>query len=906
MKRRLFIRNVSLAAEGLFAAKLPVFADVDSGTLRVVHNISVDKNIDPAWLGLIYNKSGNTRYLKSRNELKFIGMPCGGLHAGTVYFGGDGRLWLWQIFNETWDNPANEGIEPKTVTWNDGSHERKIKSRDGANYIEPTIADNKRILDQGFAVKIIHHGKTTIRELNEHDWDEVIFEATYPIATVTYIAAACPVQITIECFSPFIPLDEKNSSFPATILNLKIKNTSSENIQVSVVGWMENGCNKIHADKVKSGYRKNEPLSGDSITGLSYSFEQNERITKSQGDDGSMCFGLMKDKNFKPDICSDFNPWPVLESSFANKNNKASSLPANEKLIGAIIFEQQLAQGVTISANYIISWHFPNPPEKLKKLCADINEGCYYASRFRDAADILKGVSDDFNYLNDNTKAWQTSWYSSSLPDWFLERSIIPINTLATANTYRFKSGRFWSWEGVGACSGTCTHVWQYAHAMSRIFPALERDTRERVDLRTGFVPATGAILFRGEDEKRPAIDGQAGTILRFYREHQMSADASFLNKNWEKIKQFIRFLLAQDRNGDGMTDTPMKNTLDAVWEGEISWIVGLSIAAAKAGELMALEANDIEFARLCRRYADMGSKNMKANLFNGEYFIHRPDPVLGRKKLGAYNTCHIDQVYEQSWAYQVGMRQIIDHDAVLSALRSIWKYNFSRDLGPYLKTHPGGRPYILPGEGGIIINTNAWNEEKPYGEQVTWQVQYFHECMSGFEHEVIAHFMSEGMTDEALIAYHTLGERYHAAKRNPYNEIECSDHYVRAMASYGSFLSACGFDYHGPKKYIAFDPKISPENFSAAFTATEGWGVYLQRLDVEQQQHELKLHFGKLPLKTIALQANESKKIGLVVASLEGSKLRTKFHVEHGRVVINFNEKVLIKNGESLILTLS
>ena len=64
-----------------------------------------------------------------------------------------------------------------------------------------------------------------------------------------------------------------------------------------------------------------------------------------------------------------------------------------------------------------------------------------------------------------------------------LERTIIPINTLATANTYRFKSGRFWSWEGVGACAGTCTHVWQYAQAMGRIFPALERDTRDSLSV---------------------------------------------------------------------------------------------------------------------------------------------------------------------------------------------------------------------------------------------------------------------------------------------------------------------------------------------------------------------------------------------------------------------------------------
>jgi non-lysosomal glucosylceramidase len=124
------------------------------------------------------------------------------------------------------------------------------------------------------------------------------------------------------------------------------------------------------------------------------------------------------------------------------------------------------------------------------------------------------------------------------------------------------------------------------------LFPELERDTRERVDFGLA-QQRDGAIYFRAEFNNMPAVDGQAGTILRALREHQMTADAQFLKRNWPNIKKAVEWLVAQDGNGDGLITCGQPNTLDADWYGPISWISSLYVAALKAGAEMAGEMGD-------------------------------------------------------------------------------------------------------------------------------------------------------------------------------------------------------------------------------------------------------------------------------------------------------------------------
>lgn len=888
MERRKFLQNSGLLAAGIYHAPLKVIAGPFTQS-PLLHNIPVDKKLNADWVKTLYHRGFVTTYKKTKNELQYIGMPVGGIFTGTVYLGGDGRLWLWDIFNQN-----QNGIDPKTIDWESDLHVgKKVRPQDGSAYVQP--AKNIRPLEQGFAFKIVSGKNTVIKKLEETDWDEILFEATYPMAKVHYIDHDLGVDITAEIFSPFIPLDEKNSGLPCTIYSFSIKNKKDKSISVSIIGWLENKV--MPTSKKETDIRVNsfETFNGIAILNSSVQYNGNENQAK-QADYGTMAIGAMNSNCY---VNTSF-VLPIQAASFSNQNTSTTEKKVSAgPLINSVCTNHIIKSGQTIQSNYVIAWHFAN----LTLNPVIQGKGRFYNQLFKNAVEVIKYVGKNFNQLSTQTALWRQTWYDSTLPWWFLERTFLNISTLATTTAHRFDSGRFYAWEGVGCCEGTCTHVWQYAQAMGRIFPAIERDTRERVDLGLS-LKSDGMMLYRGEVVKTPAIDGQAGTILRIYREHKMSPDKQFLQKNWDKIKLATTWVIQQDKNQDGMEDTPIENTLDAVWDGEIAWLVGLCIAAVKASEQMAIEMGDSSFAGICASYVRNGSKNMEEKLFNGEYFIHKPDMIKGREKLGSYNTCHIDQVYGQSWAHQVGLGRIIDKEKTLSALKALWKYNFTPDVGPYIKERRGWRPYALAGEGGMVMNTNPSNEEKPYGEKTTWQLGYFHECMSGFEHQVASHMMAEGMLDEALILTRMIHDRYHAAKRNPFNEIECSDHYARAMASYGTFISACGFDYDGPNGYIKFSPKLNIDKCKIPFTSATAWGSYEQLQSNKNFSAVLHVKYGTLFLNKIAVDVTvplHETKIHI------GEKLLKATLIKEGTTYnLQFENKIEIKKGQILKLNFS
>jgi hypothetical protein len=440
---------------------------------------------------------------------------------------------------------------------------------------------------------------------------------------------------------------------------------------------------------------------------------------------------------------------------------------------------------------------------------------------------------------------------------------------------------------------------------MARLYPDLERMTREKVDFGLAMMP-DGAIHFRGEFNDFPAIDAQAGTVLRALREHQMSADDAFLKCNWPQIKRATQWLIAKDADGDGVIEGNQHNTLDTDWFGPVAWLSGLYLAALLASEDMAKEVGDLDFGTQCREIFEKGCKKVVADLFDGEYFINKVDPGHA-DAINSGTGCEIDQVFGQSWAFQVGLPRVLPEKETRAALQSLWKYNFTPDVGPYREAYKPGRWYAMPGEAGLLMCTfprSGWDYNQAKGKGPDWAAGYFNECMNGFEYQVAGHMIWEGMVQEGLAVTRAVHDRYHATRRNPWNEVECGDHYARSMASYGVFLAACGYEVHGPKGHLGFVPRLRPEDFSAAFTAPEGWGRFIQKAEGASQRASIEIRWGRLRLKTLALGLVEGVTGSNVQVRLTGKSIKAGLKVEGRRALVTLSPDVVLNTRDVLEVT--
>jgi len=166
-------------------------------------------------------------------------MPLGGIGTGSVALCGDGSLRQWQIFNQVKHEaflphsffviqaklaPRQSRDEPVTrVLQSDALYtEQGFRSAPSApDHILPEEA--RRLLERLPGVKATE------------------FMGEYPIAQVRYLDGELPLRVGLEAYSPFVPLNPKDSGLSAVIFTFTVENRSDQTLDVSLLATLQNG-----------------------------------------------------------------------------------------------------------------------------------------------------------------------------------------------------------------------------------------------------------------------------------------------------------------------------------------------------------------------------------------------------------------------------------------------------------------------------------------------------------------------------------------------------------------------------------------------------------------------------------------------------------------------------------------
>ncbi len=756
-----------------------------------------------------------------QDHLAKIALPIGGIGTGTVSIGGSGDLRDWEIMNR----PAKGFLAgpggnraPFFAIYTKTENE-KPQTRALMGPIELTNCESME--GRGPA----NHGLPRFRECS--------FDAAYPFGQVNLSDDDMPVNVTLQTFNPLIPGDVNASSIPIAVLHYLVTNKTDKIVTTSICGVMENfigtdgsaGYNDWKGDFIPTGSNANKNIfkKGNTVQGIYMFSEGVDKNTEQWGTialttdaksgisyrtntiQGGWGNGLL---NFWDDFSGD---GILTEKEWPKSNTPQASLAAQTELL----------PHETKEITFFLTWHFPNRMAWASSMLMN-----YYTTQYTDAWDVIEKIAPELPVLENKTIEFVSAFCESDLPEVVKESALFNASTLRSQTCFRTADGNFYGWEGVmdkvGSCMGSCTHVWNYEQTTPFLFGELAKTMRK-----VEFAYATadnGVMSFRvnlpleyAKTYKLAAADGQMGTIMKIYRDWQLSGDDEFLEALWPNIKRALAFAWIDkgwDADADGVMEGCQHNTMDVEYYGPNPQMQLWYLGALRAAEEMALHLNDKKFSKTCRSLFMNGSRWTDANLFNGEYYFHELRPPVKasdiaenlRAGMGAIdltnpdfqlaNGCLVDQMVGQYMAHICGLGYLVNPENVKTSLNSIMKYNYKPSVHDHFNNM---RSYVLGNESALLMASFPYDRpEKPF--------PYFSEVMTGFEYTAAVGMLYEGLTKDGLLCIKNVRDRYDGRKRSPFNEAECGNHYARAMAAWAEVLAITGFHFSNVDHSISFN----------------------------------------------------------------------------------------------------
>jgi non-lysosomal glucosylceramidase len=682
---------------------------------------------DVAWsrgIGVPYNNVGGPKasyWLVDDKE--WGGLPLGGMGAGSIgrTYRGDFARWHLEIGKHRFETIfANQF---SIFVSKDGNSDAHVLSP--LNDLSPSL---------------------------EWNWDMPVNAGTYyalfPKAWFVYDWKELPVNLVQKQFSPIIPGNYKESSYPVGVFEWDVENPTNEKITIGLMFTWQNLVGKIGTTNMPLYDKYNYVFSTEDQTGVVLS-RQGTDVEEWDG-----CFAIQTENNPNwtvsyqsrfsiseggSDLWQDF-------SKDGKLNNENDTTPAEilEDIGAALSVTLDLMPGEKQRIPFTLAWDFPVTE-------FDWNRQWYkrytrfFGTTGKKAWDIASEALKNYSKWEKGIDKWQKQLLDDPLrPDWYK-------TALFNELYYLVDGGTFWGNglvsdgplnEGYGKFGylecfdynfyNTFDVLYYASFSLIQLWPELQkqiiRDFISTIPLNDSTITPIQATNEEGprkipgscphdigyEDpwftvnsyrwrDSNMWKDMNSKFVLQLYRDFIFTNDTSLVEDGWSSVVMALDYLHNYDTDDDhlpeneGVPDQTYDN-----WKmgGESAYCAGLWLAALEAAIEMGTLAGDMSNVSVYNNWLETAKTSYEAKLWNGEYYIY------DTSESSYSDSIMSDQLSGQWYCYATGLDPIVPNDHITSSLNKIYNFNVIQFADGQMGAVNGMRP------DGSIDKTSEQSQE--------------------------------------------------------------------------------------------------------------------------------------------------------------------------------------------------
>jgi non-lysosomal glucosylceramidase len=638
--------------------------------------------------------------------------------------------------------------------------------------------------------------------LSSWKWDYPVgagdYYSLYPKSWYDYKWDKFPAHVVLEQFSPVLPNNYRESSYPVAVYRWHAENPTDKPVTVSLLlswtnmlGWFRDFTTDMHGNMDQGNHNRfvDDPAVGGHVKGIVFDRVHPQGVREDF--DGQWAIASVESPGVEITYQTTFRSmsgeevWGPFSKDGRLSNDNQTWISSGEPLAAAIAVRFTLQPGEKRVIPMTIAWDMPvNQFGSGRKWYRKYTD--FYGTSGQNAWKIAKDGLASAPKWSDEIDAWQAPYVNDeSKPLWyrgelFNEMYILadggsfwgrPVDSPATTpRTFSFMECfdypyhatldvlfygdmplvKFWpdldkqimrQFSDTVREDLTDKYIWQWKSETTNTLQLRLRKAKGAVPHDLGIpqedpFKLPNAFSWQNTNDWK---DLNSKFVLMIYKDYVFTGrkDVAFLRYTWPSIQEALEHLRKYDRTGDGLPqdDDYPDQTYD-VWivHGESAYCGGLWLAALRAAEEIANTLGDKPSAAKYHQWFEKGQKTYISKLWSGEYF--RYDTLSEYR-----DDIQADQLAGQWYANMTGLGDLVPRDMQVKAAKKIYNFNVMKFANGEMGAVNGMAP------DGSIVTSNE-------------QVQ---EVWTGTTFGVAALMLGEGLKDEgyrtAWGVYHTTYE---------------------------------------------------------------------------------------------------------------------------------------------------